>query len=115
MSKTIMEKAQEVILELSEKTGILSETIRKDDLEVLALFQYGSEINEKIGLAWIPLFDNMFAKEVLMTVTPQSYEDIRKLRAFFNDGDEWVYTTLEMLKRGVIGIQGILANAAISA
>ena len=110
MKRTLMEQAQLLLNELSEITGISLDSISKEDETVLALFQYGTDVNKNVGLSMIPMFDSVFAFRVLKTVRPESYEDVRKIRAFLNDGSKWVETTMDMLEKGVITLKSVLAD-----
>ena len=110
MTKSLMEKARDLILILSEKTGIPQEDIKKDDKEVLALFQAGSEIHERIGLSMIPMFDTAFANRLVKAAKPECYEDVRKIRAFLNEGGPMAFTTLDMLEKGAIRIKDMLTD-----
>ena len=112
MKKTLMETAAELVQELSEITGISMDMIKKEDETVLALFQNGTEVNRNTGLSMIPMFETSFAKRVLEAVQPESYEDVRKLRAFVNDGGPWAYTTLDMLEKGLITLKAVMADQA---
>jgi len=110
MKKTLMETAAELLQELSEITGIDLDSIKKDDETVLSLFQTGTEVNKNTGLSMIPMFESSFARRVLSVVQPESYEDVRKIRAFINDGGAWAFTTLDMLEKGLITLKSVLAD-----
>ena len=110
MKHTLMEQAHQLVLELSEITGIGLDSIKKDDPVVLALFQNGTEVNKNTGLTMIPMFETSFARRTLAAVQPESYEDIRKIRAFINDGSPWAHTTLDMLENGIITLKSVLAD-----
>ena len=110
MKQTLMEKAAEVLQELSEITGIALDSIQKDDPFVLALFQNGTEVNKITGLSMIPMFESSFAKRVLAVVQPESYDEVRKIRAFINDGGPWAFTTLNMLENGIITLKSVMAD-----
>jgi len=112
MKKTLMETAAELLQELSEITGIDLDSIKKDDETVLSLFQTGTEVNKNTGLSMIPMFESSFARRVLSVVQPESYEDVRKIRAFINDGGAWAFTTLDMLEKGLITLKSVLADQA---
>jgi len=110
MKQTLMDAAHQLVLELSEITGIDLNSIKKEDETVLALFQSGTEVNKNTGLSMIPMFESSFARRVLAVVQPESYEDVRKIRAFINDGGAWAFTTLDMLERGLITLKSVLAD-----
>ena len=110
MKHTLMEQAQELVEELSELTGISLDSIKKDDEIVLALFQNGTEVNKNTGLSMIPMFETSFARRVLAVVQPESYEDVRKIRAFVNDGSPWAHSTLDLMERGIITLKSVLAD-----
>jgi DNA polymerase III alpha subunit (gram-positive type) len=110
MKLTLMETAQQLVAELSELTGISLESIKKDDETVLALFQTGTPVNKNTGLDMIPMFETGFAKRTLAAVQPESYEDVRKIRTFVNDGSPWAHTTLDMLENGLITLKSVLAD-----
>lgn len=112
MKLTLMETASQLVLELSELTGISLDSIKKDDETVLALFQTGTDVNKNTGLDMIPMFETGFAKRTLAAVQPESYEEVRKIRAFVNDGSPWAHTTLEMLENGLITLKSVLADQA---
>ena len=110
MKHTLMEQAQLLLNELSEITEIPLDSISKDDETILALFQHGTEVNRNVGLSMIPMFESGFARRVVAALQPESYEDVRKMRAFVNDGGEWAFTTLDMLEKGVITLKTVLAD-----
>ena len=110
MKHTLMEQAQLLLNELSEITEIPLDSISKDDETILALFRHGTDVNRNVGLSMIPMFESGFARRVVAAVQPESYEDVRKMRAFVNDGGEWAFTTLDMLEKGVITLKTVLAD-----
>lgn len=110
MKQSLMEQAEELLRELSEMTGILLDSISKEDPTVLSLFQIGTDVNRSTGLDMIPMFDNNFARRILSAVQPVSYEDVRKIRAFLNEGGDWAFTTMDMLENGIITLNAVLAD-----